>query len=178
MEDSTIKGLQRIVLSAGRLDPDWKWVREFGAAWKIPVDPHKGEIDVKGADMHTVNDVMSVNPHDPGRKEFESVGEMRAGVGASNFFVFARGLTEAYRLASYAKAYERKKAGKDLLGIEMEMATKYEQLCAAMNKLLHAKGLPNIDKYWAQRHWKQFAVLVQRAKTGRRFKRILSKALS
>lgn len=177
---STVIVLQRMVLSAGRLDPNWKKIAKWGVYWSIWTNPgHKGEVDVKrNDDPETRGDVIHVNPKDPKHPEFESVGEMRGAVGAESFFVFSRGLMAAHKLAGFAKAYERRQNGHDLLGVEVEMAKIYDKICEGFNEIFREKGLPEIDQKWSKKNWKKFAVLVNDEEIGDKFKKVLSEALS
>ena len=72
------------------------------------------------------------------------------------------------KVTSFAKAHERKMSKKSLLGVEAEMARKYEQICSAMNVLLGKHRTSKIDADWSDLQWKRFSGLVGKRKIARK----------
>lgn len=179
-KEETILGLQRIILSAGRLDPTWDWVARKGAGWDMGKlgGPNKGEVNIRRMNTFDNQGAKAITPPDEGHPEFTNVSEARAGVSGTNFFVFARGLIEARRLANLAKASEKEKTKVEIYGIEKVLADKYTRLINSYNEILEKHQMPEINKSWSEEKWKKFAVLTNDKKISTRFKRILSEALS
>lgn len=177
-ERSTVRTLQRIVFLAGRLKPSWEDVAMGGDFWNMNDSYHKGEVDVKSlSDIATEKDVVTLNPHDQLHPEFRHVAEMRGPVGADTFFVFARGLLQASRLAKIAKASERVSNKKSVLGVEIEMSLKWNKVCTEIDKIITELGLPKISDKWSKNDWKRFSTLTTDPQIAHDFRELIKNIL-
>lgn len=169
----TVKTLQRIILSAGRMNPDWNSIKKKGDYWNL-LNRNKGEVNVrKPADQ----EVEIIVPDSKNESGLNTVGELRASVGSENFFIFARGLIEARRIADHAKAYEQIQRGKSVSGIELEMTKKFELLITKYNNYFKEIDLPPINEEWKKKDWKKFGEIMTIDKMSNVFKGFLKEYL-
>lgn len=168
----TIKAIQRIILSAGRFDPRWNAIKERGDYWSLPLqESFKGEVNVRGKGDEEIKRII---PDDENEYGFTSVGEARAPVAADTFFIFARGLFQARKIADHAKAYEQVQKGNEVLGVEIEMAKKFGSLIRKYNIILKNCGLPEIDGNWKKKDWKKFGLIMTQKERPEPYKKVLT----
>lgn len=158
-----VLALQRMILSARRLQPPTQAFKQYGKFWDLNdgnIDyPHiKPEIKLRGNDSE---EFQNITPIDNDHGEFKLLSEIRAPVGSKDFMSFARGLLASHKMASLVKAWERvQKNTPNISQREIEMSKDWEIMKNEFDKECDTFGLPKIDAEWSREDWKKFANVV------------------
>jgi hypothetical protein len=162
-DKNMVKILQRIMFLGGRLKN--RMLDKSTRSW-ILLDSDKGEVNVREKGSPTADKtIKNITPVDTDHPEMHQlVGEMRAPIEATNFFVLGRGLIAIHKLATIAKAKDRQLSEVKLSKKEESLSMLWEKMTTQLNILLREYDLPNIEEKWSKRIWKKFGKVVNSEK--------------
>jgi len=155
-----IKALQRMILMGGRLSGREETISKRGAYWDLH-STEKGEVNIREKGKFTGEPIRIITPKDQAYPELhEVVGEMRKGFDSSSFYIFARGLVFAHRLATLLKAKDRQLLNHSLSDREQSMVLLWDETINGLNSHLKQYKLPTITEDWRKKDWREFALTI------------------